>query len=1213
MRERASRRPQLIRNTRGGDRKIYDIDGDHYALWINGGTGGAGITVPANPLLYMRTSVPGATKNKQFISRVWYQGSVAPTWPVPSPEAFAWGEVIFATRDLDEVFEWATGVDADLQIKRLIVEDVTPQEWCAWADTNILQHGTPTDLEQYETTLAARLENCPNLLAALQNRTATKIVLMGDSFQGLTGAGPAPFLRRSYPGLNVSFDVVALGSHGAEQWVAEGQTVINNALRAIDPAPDAVFFGGISSVWENNTDWLTLVDMIRIALPDVEIVLASDARGAHGTETSAIVQATATAKGCGFHDAALMLDTWVAASGWDINDWKYDGVHFDMRGGLVLARGWAWFMGASASIAIPVPPESVAPEVTAFVVPATSDSLTVPVTTFTATDNIGVTRYLITEASSTPSISNPGWSATAQTEFVFSTEGSKTLYAWARDAAGNVSASATDSVVVDLLPAIPAGLGSASVTSTGFTLTWSAAANATGYQVYQDGVSIGTTANTSLAVSGLDPETSYSMTVRSYDGTPNYSAQSSALPIETEPDAPTMTATPSFAVEPSTTGNKIALTGSGTAWDGSTTFTVSGGATVTRTQVLGTGSALLTVTVPSGTGDLTVSDGTLSDAFSRSAAIDKTIDWVGRNLHVCVFGASDMHAHPDSDLQEAARVACGCPADRWHDYSLGATSILVEDTIGLLNRISLAITNGHYGPNYIAWVGSGVATNQCLLYNGTTRGPDDASRCTDSAVVTSVLSQFGTQLDRLVANYGQILINEQSSHSTSYASDGLVYFRGRLDTFLAARNWNRTTHEVPIYSVIGTTGTYYVEQGPPPGPHLDTDGTAAIAPMVADRLYRVANNVVTMTATPSDVVRRSSTGNTIAMAGTNTTWTGSPFSIASGGGTITAQSVTDADTATITYTAPSGSATVVITDGTATASFAVVVPSISVSPVTVEASSTGNTLVVTGVNSGWTAGTPGTPELTVSTGATITGQVCNSATQITLTVTAGASPATITVTDPLRSATTTFAVEEAGALPWVDDFERADGVPGNGWSLIGAATHQIASGIYRRTDTGDARISYNMIGGDLPADYFVSFFVPNSTSSVSNVFWGVLGRFNGTGGANSGVGVFWPGTGRQFPVVNFGEYATSPEWTYAGSSNADTQVPTWDENILHMVTLEFSGTTVRLYLDGVLFGSTTSSVGNEAARGIAIIGDRWTLSAIEIAGVIISETIPSFP
>jgi hypothetical protein len=25
-----------------------------------------------------------------------------------------------------------------------------------------------------------------------------------------------------------------------------------------------------------------------------------------------------------------------------------DGVHFDMRGWLVLARGWAWFLGAHA-------------------------------------------------------------------------------------------------------------------------------------------------------------------------------------------------------------------------------------------------------------------------------------------------------------------------------------------------------------------------------------------------------------------------------------------------------------------------------------------------------------------------------------------------------------------------------------------------------------------------------------------------------------------------------------------------------------------------------------------------------------------------------------------------------------------------------------------------------------------------------------------------
>lgn len=92
--------------------------------------------------------------------------------------------------------------------------------------------------------------------------------------------------------------------------------------------------------------------------------------------------------------------------------------------------------------------DSTAPTVTAFDIPATSTSLTVAINTFTATDNVSVTGYLVTESATTPSVSDPGWSGTAQTNYVFSTNGAKTLYAWAKDAADNISTAATDTVTV---------------------------------------------------------------------------------------------------------------------------------------------------------------------------------------------------------------------------------------------------------------------------------------------------------------------------------------------------------------------------------------------------------------------------------------------------------------------------------------------------------------------------------------------------------------------------------------------------------------------------------------------------------------------------------------------------------------------------------------------------------------------------------------------
>ncbi|HVN24434.1 MAG TPA: C1 family peptidase [Syntrophorhabdales bacterium] len=128
----------------------------------------------------------------------------------------------------------------------------------------------------------------------------------------------------------------------------------------------------------------------------------------------------------------------------------------------------------------PVSGDSAPPTVTNFVIPSTSTSLTVTITTFTATDNVAVTGYLLTETSSTPSASASGWSATAPATYTFSSAGTKTLYAWAKDAAGNVSTSATGVVTItlaDLTPptvtnfVIPSTSTSLTVTITTFTAT----------------------------------------------------------------------------------------------------------------------------------------------------------------------------------------------------------------------------------------------------------------------------------------------------------------------------------------------------------------------------------------------------------------------------------------------------------------------------------------------------------------------------------------------------------------------------------------------------------------------------------------------------------------------------------------------------------------------------------------------------------------------
>jgi hypothetical protein len=88
----------------------------------------------------------------------------------------------------------------------------------------------------------------------------------------------------------------------------------------------------------------------------------------------------------------------------------------------------------------PSPPaDTTAPVVTSFDVPATSSSLTVPINGITATDAVGVTGYLVNESATKPGAGDAGWTAAVPTSFTATTEGTHTLYAYAKDAANNVS------------------------------------------------------------------------------------------------------------------------------------------------------------------------------------------------------------------------------------------------------------------------------------------------------------------------------------------------------------------------------------------------------------------------------------------------------------------------------------------------------------------------------------------------------------------------------------------------------------------------------------------------------------------------------------------------------------------------------------------------------------------------------------------------------
>ena len=91
------------------------------------------------------------------------------------------------------------------------------------------------------------------------------------------------------------------------------------------------------------------------------------------------------------------------------------------------------------------------PNVSAFNIPTTSTSLTVSVLTFTATDNIAVTQYCLNESNSSASCV---WGE-KPTTYTFSLDGIRRLYAFARDAAGNISVGRSDSITIKLPATTP--------------------------------------------------------------------------------------------------------------------------------------------------------------------------------------------------------------------------------------------------------------------------------------------------------------------------------------------------------------------------------------------------------------------------------------------------------------------------------------------------------------------------------------------------------------------------------------------------------------------------------------------------------------------------------------------------------------------------------------------------------------------------------------
>lgn len=156
-----------------------------------------------------------------------------------------------------------------------------------------------------------------------------------------------------------------------------------------------------------------------------------------------------------------------------------------------------------------------------------------------STDNVGVTGYDVLRADGTV----VGATGTPTFQLAALSPGTHTFSVRAKDAAGNLSAaSAPVSITITEVddrepPTVPSGLSVSAVTSSGATLTWTAATDGqavAGYEVVRsDGTIAATTTGLSHKFTDLAADTPYTFAVRAKDTSGNVSAVSAAVTFRT--------------------------------------------------------------------------------------------------------------------------------------------------------------------------------------------------------------------------------------------------------------------------------------------------------------------------------------------------------------------------------------------------------------------------------------------------------------------------------------------------------------------------------------------------------------------------------------------------------------------------------------------------------------------------------------------------------
>lgn len=171
-----------------------------------------------------------------------------------------------------------------------------------------------------------------------------------------------------------------------------------------------------------------------------------------------------------------------------------------------------------------------------------NDDNSVAVNWSAATDDVGVTGYLVLRNGVQVGTTNGALlltdaTTTAATTYSYTVE--------AVDAAGNISVASDPPALVTTAPSaditpptVPTNVVATAVSATSTSVTWAASTDDVGvvrYLVFSGGVQVGTSTSLTYSDPGASPSTSYSYTVSAQDAAGNTSAPSTAAPVTTPP------------------------------------------------------------------------------------------------------------------------------------------------------------------------------------------------------------------------------------------------------------------------------------------------------------------------------------------------------------------------------------------------------------------------------------------------------------------------------------------------------------------------------------------------------------------------------------------------------------------------------------------------------------------------------------------------------